>query len=193
MNSTMQSQANELPVTIERAVPGDAATICDIRDQAWIAAYPNPELGITAEDIKVNAQGLHGEFVPRRIAYLQKEIAAEDGINQVTFVAKVDGKVVGYVAPRHDADGHRMISMIYVLPEYQGKGIGSKLLQRALDWFGHDQDIFLEVVSYNQSAIHFYEKFGFEKTNNVPEEETGRPSYMKSIPQIEMVLRATAE
>ncbi len=53
---------------IKLASPDDAAVICQIRDEAWLDSYPNQDLGITKEQIRVNAQGKHGEFVPRRIA-----------------------------------------------------------------------------------------------------------------------------
>ena len=177
-------------VEIERAVPDDAETICDIRDRAWIEAYPNAELGITAEDIKLNAQGQNGEFVPKRVAYLKEQLAKDSGSGLTTFVAKADGKVVGYVDPRIDEQNHRRIGAIYVPPEAQGMGIGGKLMHKVLDLYGTDEDIFLEVVSYNQNAIDFYKRFGFEKTDAVVPDEEGRPDYMKSLPQIEMVLKA---
>lgn len=176
-------------VAIERAVPDDAETICDIRDRAWIDAYPNPELGITAKNIEINAKGLHGEFVPRRIAYLSEKLAEANRPDGTTFVAKVDGKVVGFVDPSIE-DGVRRIGAIYVAPEAQGSGIGGKLLRQALDWHGLGEDIFLEVVAYNQNAINFYKHFGFEQTDTIVPEELGRPDFMKSLPQIEMVLKA---
>jgi ribosomal protein S18 acetylase RimI-like enzyme len=175
---------------IERAIPDDAEVICDIRDRAWLKAYPNAELGITAEDIRINAQGRDGEFVPRRVAYLKEQFAKDDGIGLTTFVAKVDNKVIGYVDPRIDEQNHRRIDAIYVAPEAQGMGVGGKLMRQVLDLYGRDQDIFLEVVSYNQNAIDFYKRFGFEQTDAVVPEEEGRPDYLKTLPQVEMVLRA---
>ncbi len=177
-------------VEIERAVPDDAETICDIRDRAWFEAYPNAELGITVDDIRLNAQGKNGEFVPRRVAYLKDQLAQDDGSGLTTFVAKVGGKVVGYIDPRIDEQDRRRIGAIYVEPEAQGKGVGGKLMQKVLGLYGRDEDIFLEVVSYNQNAIDFYKRFGLEQTDAVVPEEEGRPDYMKSLPQIEMVLRA---
>ena len=177
-------------VVIQRAVPDDAEIICDIRDRAWLKAYPNAELGITADDIRVNAQGRDGEFVPRRIAYLKDQFAKDDGTGLTTFIAKVDDKVMGYVGPRVDEQNHRRIGAIYVAPEVQGMGIGGKLMRKVLSLYGRDQDIFLEVVSYNQSAIDFYRRFGFEQTDAVVPEEVGRPDYLKPLPQTEMVLRA---
>ncbi len=177
-------------VAIERAVPSDAEAICDIRDRAWLKAYPNAELGITVDDIRVNAQGREGEFVPRRIAYLKEKLAQADRPDGATFVARADGKTIGFVDPSIE-DGKRRIGAIYVSPEAQGMGVGGKLMEQALAWHGRDEDIFLEVVSYNQNAIDFYKRFGFEQTDAVVEDEPGRPDYLKSLPQIEMVLRAT--
>lgn len=176
-------------IGIEQATPTDAETICDIRDRAWIDAYPNDELGITIDDIKINAQGLNGEFLPRRIAFLKEKLARTERPDGNTFVAKVDGKVVGYVDPSIE-DGKRRIGAIYVTPEAQGFGVGGKLLQKALEWHGRSEDIFLEVVAYNQNAIDFYKHYGFVETNAVVQEEPNRPNFMKSLPQIEMVLKA---
>ena len=180
-------------VEIERAVPADAEIICDIRDRAWIKAYPNEELGISAEDIRLNAQGEEGVFVPRRIAHYKKQFAQDDGSGLTTFVAKVEGKVVGYVEPIIDEQNKRYISAMYVAPENQGMGVGGKLMRQALKLFGDDQDIFLEVVSYNQNAIEFYRHFGFEQSEAIVPEEEGRPEYMKSLPMIEMVRKAKTD
>lgn len=132
---------------------------------------------------------MHGEFVPRRIAYFKEKLAETDRADGATFVSKVNGKVVGYVDSSIE-EGRRRIGAIYVEPEAQGKGVGSKLLQQPLEWRGRGEDIFLEVVAYNQNAINFYERFGFVKTDTKVPEEPNRPDYMKTLPQIEMVLRA---
>ncbi len=179
-------------VKIVRAAPSDAETICDIRDRAWLEAYPNAELGITAGQVELNAKGKGGEFVPRRIAYLKKHLAKDDHTDLTTYVAKIDGKVVGYIEPCVDEQGCRRIGAMYVAPEAQGKGVGGKLLKHALDVLGHDKDIYLDVVSYNQNAINFYKHFGFEKTDAIVPQDDEAPDYMVQLPNIEMVLRATS-
>ncbi len=177
-------------IKIERAVPDDAQTICNIRDRAWVKSYPNKMLGITAEQITLNAKGLGGEFVPRRIAYLKKQCGkiSDNGLD--IYVAKIDGKVVGYVEPCIDEHGHQRINAIYVDPEAQRKGVGGELMRQALSVLGRDRDIYLDVVSYNQNAIDFYKHFGFEKTDAKVAKDKEAPDYMVSLPEIEMVLRA---
>ena len=173
---------------IKIAVPDDAEIICEIRDRAWIDAYPNAELGITAKDIEINAKGLSGEFVPKRIAYLKNKLSTTDRPDGATFVAKIDGKIVGFAEPSIE-NGKRRVGALFVAPEAQGKGVGSKLIQQDLEWHGRDEDIYLEVISYNQNAIDFYKQFGFKETDTVVPQEEGAPDYIKPLPQIEMVLK----
>jgi ribosomal protein S18 acetylase RimI-like enzyme len=176
-------------VEIERAKPEDAEAICDIRDKAWLQAYPNPKLGISETDIRINAQGLNGEFVPRRVAHLKEKLSKPIRPDGETYVAKNNSKIVGFVEPTIE-DTKRRIGAIYVSPEVQNLGIGGMLLQQALDWHGRDEDIYLEVVAYNHNAINFYKKFGFKQTDTVVKEEPNRPVFMTALPQIEMVLKA---
>lgn len=188
---TLMVKIKKILIEIEKAVPEDAEIICDIRDRAWIEAYPHAELGITAEQVTLNAKGLGGEFVPRRIAYLKKQCSKINDNGFDIYVAKINGKVVGYVDPCIDERGRRRINAIYVAPEAQGKGAGGKLMRQALNVLGRDQDIYLDVVSYNRNAIDFYKHFGFEETDAVVPEDEKAPDYMVQLPEIEMVLRST--
>lgn len=173
---------------IELATPDDAEVICSIRDEAWIDAYPDEELGLTAENVKVNAQGLNGEFIPRRIAWFKKKIA-EENENWITYVGKIDDVIRGFVVVSKDERGRNFINSVYVKPDFQGQGLGTKLIQKAFEWLGNSEDIYLEVASHNDHAIHFYEEFGFKKTGTIVEGDPDAPSYIKPIPQIEMVLK----
>lgn len=179
-------------ISIKSASPDDAEIICDIRDRAWIEAYPNPELGITAKDIEINAKGLHGEFVPKRIAWFKEKLPKNDE-NWICFVAQTNNVTVGFVVASNEDDGKKFINSIYIEPTFQGKGLGTMLMQRALDWLGNDEDVYLEVLSYNQNAINFYKRFGFEKTDTVVPLEEGAPDYIKPLPQIEMVLKTESK
>ncbi len=174
---------------IKIAVPDDAEIICDIRDRAWIDAYPNPELGITAKDIEINAKGLNGEFVPKRIAWFKDKLAKNDE-NWICYTAQVDNFTRGFVVASTEDDGKKFINSIYIEPTFQGKALGSMLMKKALNWLGGDEPIYLEVLNYNRNAVNFYKHFGFEQTDTIVPEEEGAPDYIKSLPQIEMVLKA---
>lgn len=60
-------------------------------------------------------------------------------------------------------DGYNILN-VSVLPEYQNKGIGSKLMQYCIDVYGKE-NIFLDVISDNKKAIKLYERYGFIKIN----------------------------
>lgn len=73
------------------------------------------------------------------------------------------------------------------MPEYQGKGVGKELIQRAFDWLGDDKDVTVFVASYNIPSIEFYKKVGFKEDKTLrPEDESILPSG-KIIPVIGMV------
>lgn len=182
----MQIQDDNL-IVIERAKPEDAEAVAEVQRITWQATYPNAEAGITEEDIRLRTEGEHGERIPKNIENWRRHIEASDGSIAV-FVARYCGKVVGMTAPGF-IEGRRRIGALYVLPDMQGKGIGSGLLKKALEWHGGEEDVWLNAASYNTKAINFYKRFGFEQTDAVVI-DNGNVYGDKRIPEIEMVLRA---
>ena len=76
------------------------------------------------------------------------------------------GKIVGFCAFHQDWLDH-----LYILPEFQGKGIGSTLLNKAKETHSELQ---LWVFQKNEEARKFYESKGFvlvEKTDGSSNEE----------------------
>ena len=61
-----------------------------------------------------------------------------------TLVAKVDGRVVGYIAwsnscrSHFSVDGAAEVGNLYVLREFQGRGVGRALLESALARIGDE-------------------------------------------------------
>ncbi len=176
--------------SVELAKSNDATVICTIRDTAWIDTYPNPALGITKQDIVRLAKGRNNDFEPRRIEYLRKYIESQNDKTHTVIMATTQGKSVGY-GIACIRDGKSWISNIYVLPDFQRQHIGGALMNKLLEWLGNDNDIYLEVVSYNEKAISFYTKYGFVVTSNAVEREDGKPLYLVDLPQVEMKLSKT--
>lgn len=55
------------------------------------------------------------------------------------------------------------LSSVFIEPEFQQKGIASKLLNAIIKYSKkHVEQILLTVADDNKSAIHLYEKFGFQ-------------------------------
>jgi RimJ/RimL family protein N-acetyltransferase len=88
--------------------------------------------------------------------------------NAAVFVAEDDGLIVGrlsiardqHPASRHVADLGLMVAMTH-----RRQGIGTRLLETALDW-ARESDVRkleLHVFPHNEAAIKLYEKFGFVK------------------------------
>jgi GNAT superfamily N-acetyltransferase len=187
---TISNELDNSSVTIERALPEDAEAVSELLRQTWLATYPNAKAGITEEDIRLRTEGENGERIPQNVENWRKRIESDDG-SVAVFVARTDGKVLGMAAPGI-IDGKRRIGAMYVLPEAQGKGVGSILMQNALEWHGDKEDIYLLVASYNQNAIDFYKRFGFEQTDT-PIVDEGNVYGDTHIPEIEMIKRAKSD
>jgi ribosomal protein S18 acetylase RimI-like enzyme len=171
---------------IEDAKPEDVEAIRAIVIDAWLDIYPNEKYGITPEDIA--AIDWHKPDEKRR----QEIIVGKDDTH--IWVLKDDkDNIVGFCKAskdgnKTDTEGQREIDAMYVTKELQGKGLGKKLMQKAMEWLGTGGDIRLEVVSYNTNAINFYKGFGFQETTNPVSEgkRTQLPSG-KQIPRIVMI------
>ncbi len=180
---------NTSQILLTKAVSADAEAIRDIQATTWLDTYPNPELGITEQDIRLRVEGVNGERIAPRIEKW-RQIISETGPTKEIFVAKLDGKVVGFGAAGLDNDNNKHnVTALYVLPDAQGFGVGSKLMQRILKWLGSDHDIYVIVASYNQKAINFYAKCGFQPTSRQVKDTPAQESGDAEIPEIEMVLK----
>ena len=82
------------------------------------------------------------------------------------FVAEEDGQIVGYVTTRVDP-GAKVggIPNFAVLPAYQQRGIGRKLLEKAVAYLAAEGMQFarIETLAQNEVGAHFYPKFGFQE------------------------------
>ncbi|MDY7021453.1 MAG: GNAT family N-acetyltransferase [Cyanobacteriota bacterium] len=72
------------------------------------------------------------------------------------FVACDAGQVVGFVALYKN-----YITLLYVHPDYQNKGVGKRLLRLALNIIG--SPAWTVVIAANTRARHFYAKAGFQE------------------------------
>ena len=106
---------------------------------------------------------MHEEDITRRTLESRQKIAREHPEN--TFVALLDGKVVGFSCyhPYYgdDLPGWGEVQALYILKEAQGLGLGRKLMDAAMDALSDYGSIALWVLKGNEQAIGFYQHYGF--------------------------------
>jgi ribosomal protein S18 acetylase RimI-like enzyme len=147
-------------VIIRKAITReDLLGIIQVQKATWLDEYPNPEVGITKEDIIKHFDGKNSpEYLKQRFQNMQNEkysnwIAEVEGVNIVAWLGcSIEEGEIGSFG-------------LYVLPGYQGRGIGKQLLSIAIEWLVQkSQSIEIGVLEYNERAIEFYRKHGFRPT-----------------------------
>lgn len=87
------------------------------------------------------------------------------------FVAEVDGEVVGCVKTKFNKEENRFyVSSLYILPAFQGQGIGGMLMVAAEEMaaaFSADS-VWLGVMTQNTRALDWYKKHGFHFVEEAP-------------------------
>ena len=78
----------------------------------------------------------------------------------LTLAAYEDDRLVGLIRMVGDGVTVVLIQDLLILPEYQRKGIGTKLMQAALDRFSHVRQIQL-VTDQTEKNIALYQSQGF--------------------------------
>ena len=167
-------------ITIEIGTPQDSLGITIVRRETWLSTYPNKEVGITREDIE---NKLNLRTIDEDVKRLNERISNDSSSR--AFVAKNGEKIIGFILVVKGKVQNK-VRAFYILSEFQGQGIGGRLMNKALEWLGNDKDLALEVADYNMQAINFYKKFGFVE-NGVASSPAAKLSDGKEIPEIIMV------
>lgn len=190
LNMEVTPETEQLPIAVEAARPEDAEAMVRVCDQAWIETYPNDAAGISEGVIRERVQGKHGERFAQKAQRYRELIKTQDADTHAAFVARQGDEVVGISLPYvEEQDGQRRhrLGALYTLKKVHGQGAGAEILKKTLDWHG-PHDVWLHVAAYNERAIRFYEKHGFERTGVVVPDELAKSDNVH-IPQIEMVRR----
>ena len=68
---------------------------------------------------------------------------------------------VGFLSTRNTPDTFK-VDQLYILPDYQGKGIGAACMKRIIDDANREQKpVALQVLKVNTRATAFYQRLGF--------------------------------
>lgn len=127
----------------------DTKQVQDVAKTTWNATYE----GIIPLSVQDNflKSAYNDEMMKRRLEQSQ------------LFVAVYDEKVVGFAnfSPVSE-EGKAEIGAIYIYPEFQGKGIGSALLQKGINSLDDVKEIYINVEKENKIGKTFYEAKGFQ-------------------------------
>ena len=97
---------------------------------------------------------------------LRLKLAAHDS----EFLVADDGtKIAGVASASITKLNQVKLHQLYILPEFQGRGVGRLLLEEIEGSFIDAREIFLEVEEKNTAAIRFYQKHGFREGGNTTE------------------------
>ena len=153
-------------INIRKAETKDSEESIKLIDYVWRIAYRNifPETVFSERERRQKV----------RIESFSEDLNNNDVL---TYVAEYDGKIVAvmsgrklsryeYFAKQNLPD----LEILYILPEYQGKGISSKLKNIFQDWLkeNHFSKYVIGVLKENEKARKVYEKWGgkLEKYTN---------------------------
>lgn len=114
---------------------------------------------LTPEQIQGFFVGWQNPFPPET----HLRMLTESDLAQVAIDAET-GRVVGFVAALTDNVQGAFITLLEVLPEYQGQGIGKALMTQMLDRLSHIQTIELMC---DADLVSFYEQFGMKPSNGM--------------------------
>ena len=94
--------------------------------------------------------------------------------NTHLFVAEEEGEVIGFanfspVRLQNEAE----LGAIYLLPNQQGKGVGSALLQKGLTALKGIRKLYIHVEAANEKGKRFYESKGFAQLEEFEEDFEG--------------------
>lgn len=118
---------------------------------------------------------------------LRKAITTFTG-SDILFVAKDgSGNIIGCCFAEKGKDVNK-IEAVFVLPVYQGCGLGKKLYEKACELLNVNNDTVLDVFSLNSKAIGFYKRLGFIETSKKSFDERFTDSAGKRLEITEMIL-----
>ena len=170
-----------MAVQVTEAGIDDFEKIQNVFYRTWLVTYPNKEHGISVDDIEDRFKDRNA---PERREKRRQDILTRN-LNKRLLVAK-DGDTVVGVCRASKSESENRLNAIYVLPEYQGKGVGSRLWAEISSFFDQDKEVVIDVVTYNQNAIDFYKKLGFMDTGKRFFDEQFRLKSGAQFPEMEM-------
>jgi ribosomal protein S18 acetylase RimI-like enzyme len=150
LDSARRSDHPATRMEIRLATEADIPLLRDLAQRIWRECYPGI---ITTEQIEFMLGWMYGE----------EEIRRQLAAGVPWEIAELDGEPIGYLSWQREDDGRVKISKLYVVPHYQRRGFGQRMLEHICDR-AHGlgtREVWLQVNKRNERAIGAYLKAGF--------------------------------
>jgi len=141
-----------MKISVRRWQKTDLESIRRITWQSWISTYSS---FIPESDLK--------SYLVTHYTEASLLSMFDDPFTQ-GFIAEVDDHIAGYARLFSNSDENRLyVSSLYLLPEFEGKGIGMRLLESAEGYASEKglDELWIGVMVKNRQALVFYRKVGF--------------------------------
>jgi RimJ/RimL family protein N-acetyltransferase len=122
------------------------------------------------ESVAAEGRWIGGELPVDRARHREGRLERMRGEEHLSLVAEVDGRIVAELGV-YLVHGRGDIGM-EILEGFREQGIGSAMMERAIEWARSRgfAKLSLEVWPHNARAIALYEKFGFEQEGYHPKQ-----------------------
>lgn len=114
-------------LTIRPAEPSDAASIAEVNQTTWLSTYR----GLLDESY-LNSRSLEEQM------QVWRALLTEPSPSQQYFVALEGAQVIGYCGGGRNVDTRSPFQaelfVVYVLPQWHGKGVGRRLVSALAEW-----------------------------------------------------------
>lgn len=143
-------------MNIRKAKQSDWQKVQHVAEVSWHDTYE----GIIPRSVQdaFLERAYHEEIILKKMEY------------GILFVAEVEIDIVGFANVFMREDGEAELAAIYLLPEVQGKGIGTALLEAVKKSIFGVSNLYVYVEKENTNAIHFYESSRFVFVREFEEE-----------------------
>jgi ribosomal protein S18 acetylase RimI-like enzyme len=151
------------PVAVSEAGPADAEAAGSFVRELWAAAGPDAP-GLTGATDEVIAEISRPEEIRLRLGGPERRI----------FLARRDGRVVGFAATRRLDPTTSELAGIMVHPGHRG-GVGTPLLDAAIATVVAEgaRRMVVHTEADNEGALAFYERRGFRRTGTGTDDVEG--------------------
>ena len=155
----IQKPLDQFELTIRGPKASDLPAYTALLQHAYQGAFTEPSIGLTADCFKIE----NFQTPEKQTEYLSN--LTNNSENEKTWLGFYGEKLIGTITVtnhgEHEVGEHEVeLRRFYVAPEYQSRGVGSQLWNKAMEFVG-DKDIMLSMYAHNQRLLAMYQRRGF--------------------------------